>query len=135
MSCYTVAQAARRTGLSVHTLRYYDREGLLPFVDRSPAGYREFKENDFEWLAVIACLKSTGMHVKDIKQFIDWCAEGDCTLEKRLTLFKKQRENVERQIAELQKHREKLNHKIRYYELACRAGTEQAVKGLDCESL
>lgn len=132
---YTVTQAARRAGLTAHTLRYYDREGLLPFVDRTPSGSRAFKESDFEWLSVITCLKSTGMSIKDIRQFIDWCSQGDSTLGERLSMFKRQKQLVEQQIALLNKHMEKINHKIRYYELACEAGTEDVVRGMRCEDL
>lgn len=132
---YTIAQAARRAGLTAHTLRYYDKEGLLPFVDRTPSGFRAFKESDFEWLSVITCLKSTGMPIRDIRQFINWCAQGDCTLADRLEMFKRQKSAVEQQIALLQKHMEKINHKIRYYELACEAGTEDVVRGIPCDEL
>ncbi|TCT17040.1 DNA-binding transcriptional MerR regulator [Natranaerovirga pectinivora] len=125
---YTIAQVSERTGLTPHTLRYYDKEGLLPFIERSASGIRIFKESDFEWLSLISCLKNTGMQIKDIKQFIDWCSEGDSTLQNRLELFKLQKEQVNKQIEALNKHLEKINHKIEYYELACEAGTEKAVK-------
>ena len=132
---YTIAQAARRAGLTAHTLRYYDKEGLLPFVDRSPSGFRAFKESDFEWLSVITYLKSTGMPIRDIRQFIDWCVQGDSTLADRLAMFRRQKSIVEQQISQLQKHMEKINHKIRYYEIACEAGTEDAVRGIPCDEL
>lgn len=62
------------------TLRYYDMEGLMPFVERPPSGNRLFKESDLSDLKVIECLKATGMPIKEIKNFIDWCSEGDATL-------------------------------------------------------
>lgn len=77
---YSIGEAAQRMHLSAPTLRYYDKEGLLPFVDPSAGGARMFKESDFEWLRLIECLKSTGMPIRDIKQFIDWYMEGDTTL-------------------------------------------------------
>ena len=91
---YSIGEAAKKAGLSAYTLRYYDKEGLLPFVERTPSGFRIFKDSDLEWLAVISCLKSSGMSIKDIKKFINWCMEGDSTLEKRLNMFKKQKERV-----------------------------------------
>lgn len=125
---YTIAQASERTGITAHTLRYYDKEGLLPFVDRSPSGIRQFKDSDFEWLSVISCLKNTGMQIKDIKIFIDWCMEGDSTLEQRLQMFKERKDEAEKQLHEIQKSLDKINYKILYYETAVNAGTEDIHK-------
>ena len=68
---YTVGETARRLGVAASTLRYYDKEGLLPFVERSSGGIRMFKESDFEWLSIIECLKKAGMPIKEIRKFID----------------------------------------------------------------
>lgn len=129
---YTIGVAAKKAGMTAYTLRYYDKEGLLPFVERSQSGLRKFKEGDFEWLAVINCLKNTGMSIKDIKVFIDWCMEGDTTLEKRLEMFLKQKEIVQAQINELQRYMNKIDYKIWYYETAVKAGTESIHKTGDC---
>ena len=67
---YTVGEMAKMLHVAPSTLRYYDKEGLLPFVDRSKSGIRMFKPSDIEWLRLIECLKATGMPIKDIKQFI-----------------------------------------------------------------
>lgn len=120
---YTIAQAAKKCGLSAHTLRYYEKEGLMPFVDRAPSGIRAFKDDDFEWLRIITCLKKTGMPVKQIRQFIDWCLEGDATLKQRLRLFVEQKESVQNQIEQLNRYMEMLDYKIWYYETAVKAGT------------
>ena len=112
---YTIGQAAEKMGLTAHTLRYYDKEGLLPFVAKASSGQRVFAETDIEWLVMIECLKGTGMTLKDIKQYIDWYIEGDTTLEKRLEMFKNQKVKLEEQMAQLQKHLEKINFKIKYY--------------------
>lgn len=125
---YTVSQAATRIGITAHTLRFYDREGLLPFINRSKTGIRQFKEEDFEWLSVIECLKNTGMPIKDIKTFISWCMEGDSTLQERLDMFHARKMEAERQIAELQKSLDKINYKCWYYETAVAAGTEKIHK-------
>lgn len=126
---YTIAQAAKRSGLSAHTLRYYEKEGLMPFVSRAPSGIRAFKESDFEWLRIIACLKKTGMPVKRIRQYIDWCQAGDATLKERLNLFVVQKENVQAQLDQLNRCMEVLDHKIWYYETAVKAGTAAVHKG------
>lgn len=120
----TIAQVSQRTGLSTHTLRYYEKEGLLPFVERTPSGTRSFKESDLEWLGIVICLKRTGMPVRDIKQFIDWCQEGDSTLEQRLNVFLEQRQSIEQQMLELQSCLATIDRKIDYYQTAVEAGTE-----------
>lgn len=112
---YTIGQAAQKMGLTAHTLRYYDKEGLLPFVAKSSSGLRIFSDSDIEWLVMIECLKGTGMSLKDIKQYIDWFIEGDSTLEQRLEMFKQQKIKLEEQLALLQKHLEKIDFKIAYY--------------------
>lgn len=89
---------AKKMGVAPSTLRYYDKEGLLPFVERSGGGIRMFKDEDIEWLSIIECLKKTGMSIKEIKQFIDWCIEGDSTINKRLELIDRRRERVHEQI-------------------------------------
>lgn len=66
---YTVGEMAQKLGVPASTLRYYDKEGLLPFVERSSGGIRMFRENDFEWLQVIRCMKQAGMSIKDIRQY------------------------------------------------------------------
>ncbi len=74
---YNISEVAKKMNVTSSTLRYYDKEGLLPFVDRTEGGIRKFKEDDFEWLSIIECLKNTGMSIKDIKAFIDWCMDGE----------------------------------------------------------
>lgn len=68
---YTVGEMARRLDVPASTIRYYDKEGLLPFVGRSSGGIRVFTEKDFEWLRIIECLKKTGMSLKDIREYIE----------------------------------------------------------------
>lgn len=120
---YTVGEMAKKIGVAPSTLRYYDKEGLLPFVERSGGGIRMFKEDDLDWLSIIECLKKTGMPIKEIKKFIDWCTEGDSTIEQRLELIDNQREAVLKQIAQLHETLDTLNYKHWYYETAKKAGT------------
>ena len=112
---YSIGQAAKKMGLTAHTLRYYEKEGLLPFVKKTSPGLRIFSEEDIGWLQMIECLKGTGMPLKGIKQYIDWFIEGDSTLQKRLDMFKQQKIKIEEQMRELKKHMEKINYKIAYY--------------------
>ena len=129
---YSISQAAKRTGLTEYTLRYYEKEGLLPFVGRTASCIRAFKENDFEWLSLITCLKQSGMPVKQIKEFIDLCSQGDDTLQERLDIFKEHKKDVEAKMEELTKHMQKIDYKIWYYTTAVEAGTEAIHKGDSC---
>ena len=120
---YTVGEIAKKLNVAPSTLRYYDKEGLLPFVERSGGGIRMFKDSDFAWLSIIECLKKTGLPIKEIKHFIDWCIEGDSTIDKRLALFNRQRETVLQQLKQVQDTLDMLDYKCWYYETAKAAGT------------
>ena len=111
--------------LPATTLRYYDKEGLLPFVERRESGYRVFSDADIAMLRVIECLKKTGMSIKEIRQFTDWVRQGDASLGQRHQLFLERRRAVEEQMAELRKTLDLINYKCRYYEEALAAGTER----------
>lgn len=113
---YTIAQTAAKTGISVHTLRYYDKEGLLPYVKRDENKNRKFSEEDFEWLSFILCLKNTGMSIKEINDYIKLCEEGDSTLQQRLLVFRQQKEAINQRIAELEEYKKTIDYKIGFYE-------------------
>ncbi|EJO5346708.1 MerR family transcriptional regulator [Clostridium botulinum] len=120
---YSIGEVAKKMNIQSSTLRYYDKEGLLPFVHRTEGGIRRFKEEDFEWLSIIECLKNTVMPIKDIKVFIDWCMEGDSTIQQRYNMFLERKRETEKQIKILQNSLEKINYKCWYYKTALDAGT------------
>ena len=120
---YTVGEMAQKLGVPASTLRYYDKEGLLPFVERSSGGIRMFRENDFEWLQVIRCMKKAGMSIKDIRQYIELSMQGDDTIDTRLEMFRHQREVLTQQIQQLQHTLETMEYKCWFYETAKAAGT------------
>lgn len=120
---YTVGEMAKKMGVAPSTLRYYDKEGLLPFLERSGGGIRVFKDEDIRALSVLECLKKTGLPIKEIKVFMDWCTEGDATIDQRLALMERQREVVREQIAKMQETLALLDYKCWYYETAKAAGT------------
>ena len=124
---YTVGEMARRLGVPASTIRYYDKEGLLPFVGRSSGGIRVFTEKDFEWLRIIECLKKTGMSLKDIREYIELAMQGDETIARRLELFRKQRTVLETRMAELQQTMDTLDYKCWFYEQAKACGSTEAV--------
>lgn len=132
---YTVGEMAKLLGIPASTLRYYDQEGLLPFVERSSSGMRMFKESDYEWLAIIECLKKTGMQLKDIRTFVLMALQGDETIDARLALIRKQREAVRQQIESLQQTLDTLDFKCWYYETAQAAGTTEVPRSMSLEEL
>ena len=132
----TVGEMAKILGIPASTLRYYDKEGLLPFVERSSGGIRMFTEKDHEWLKVIECLKQSGLSIKDIRNFISMVIQGDeSSLAKRLTLFQARRDAVKKQIKDMQETLELLEFKCWYYEQAIQDGTEEKVRSLSLDEI
>lgn len=122
---YTIKDAAKLMGVPTSTIRYYDKEGLLPFMERMESGYRIFTEKDIATLRIIDCLKKTGMPIKEIRQFSDWLEQGDASLQQRYEMFLERKRVVEEQMAELQEILNTINYKCWYYETAIAAGTEK----------
>jgi DNA-binding transcriptional MerR regulator len=110
---YTISQAAERSGLSIHTIRYYDKEGLLPFVDRRN-GTRVFSEQDIDWIDLIRCLKQTKMSIKDLRSLIQHCTDNDAVLDKGMQILLDHRRQVEAQLEELKGSLDTINYKIRH---------------------
>ena len=132
---YTIGEMARLLNIAPSALRYYDKEGLLPFVKRSSGGIRIFDQQDYEWLQIIECLKKTGMQLKDIRRFIQLAMQGDETIEARLDLFIKQREVVKKQMEDLQETLDTLNFKCWYYETAKEAGSTETPQNMPLEEI
>ena len=126
---YTVGETARMLEVPASTLRYYDKEGLLPFVERSSGGIRMFRDVDFEWLRIIGCMKKAGMPIKAIREYIQ--LTGDDTIDARLELFQRQRESLRAQMAELEHTLSMVEYKCWYYETAKAAGTTAVLNDLD----
>lgn len=127
---YTVGEMANIMGVSASTLRYYDKEGLLPFVERTSGGIRMFKEQDYEWMKIIECMKRAGMPIKDIRDYIELALEGDATIHERLQLFQNQKRLVQEQMKSLQHTLDVLDYKCWYYETAESAGTTDVLKNI-----
>ena len=125
---YSIGEVAKITGITVYTLRYYDKKGLLPFVKRSAGGAREFDDADFAFLRVIDCLKNTGMTLSDIRTFIRWAEEGDASLQKRYDLFCERKKAIDAQMERMEEWRACVEAKCRYYREAIDAGTEKIHK-------
>lgn len=124
---YTISEVAKMMGVNPSTLRYYDKEELLPDVKRVN-GIRIFEDKDFGWLRVLNCLKNTGMPIRKIKRYVELAKYGDETLEERYELIKEQRQSVLQQIEQLQYYLQELDYKDWYYQTAIKYGSEEAVK-------
>ena len=125
---YTIGEVAKRFNLNISTLRYYDKEGLIPNLEKNESGNRIFDEEAISGLITIECLKKSGMSIKDIKTFIDWCQEGDESLKDRLEMFLARREALQSQIKELESTLNYIDYKVEYYTKAVADGTEKIVK-------
>lgn len=126
---YTIGQVSEMFGLPISTLRYYDIQGLFPEMERV-SGIRKFSDIELEALRVIECLKKSGLEIKDIKQFMDWCVKGASTYSQRKALFEKQRETLEAEIAHMNQVLDMLKFKCWYYEQAAQDGSEDRVRSM-----
>lgn len=126
---YSIGQVSESFSLPVSTLRFYDKEGLFPNLERK-SGIRKFSDRDLEALHVIECLKKSGLEIRDIKQFMQWCSEGPSTYPQRLELFCRQRETIEAEIEKLNRALAMINFKCWYYETAIADGGEEHIKAM-----
>lgn len=126
---YSIGQVSEMFGLPNSTLRYYDRQGLFPGMERK-SGIRQFSENELEALRVIECLKMSGLEIRDIRQFMDWCVEGPSTYPQRRALFIRQKETVEAKIARMNRILDMLRFKCWYYGQAIQDGNEDRLRRL-----
>ena len=118
---YSIQEVSAKTGLSAHTLRYYEKEGLLSQVERTPGGFRQYTEEDLEALGLICCLKNTGMSLQEITRFVQLTRQGDQTLKERVGLLREHRESVIQRMNEMQKHLEKVTWKLNFFSEKLRA--------------
>lgn len=126
---YTIGQVSEMFDIPISTLRYYDKQGLFPGMARV-SGIRKFGEAEMEALRVIECLKKSGLEIKDIKLFMDWCVEGASSYPQRKELFEKQKESLEAEIEHMERVLDMLRFKCWYYEQAIQDGGEDRIKAL-----
>lgn len=131
---YSIGQVAEMFGLPVSTLRYYDKQGLFPGMERS-SGVRRFSEAELEKLRVIQCLKETGMEIREIRQFMEWCAEGPSTFPQRRALFESRKAHMEDVLRRMNRTLDMLKFKCWYYEQAMQDGSDEQVKQMIPEGL
>lgn len=131
---YTIKDISEKFNLSISTIRYYDKEGLLQNIKREN-GIRKFTDNDINTIFYIECLKKSGMQIKEIKQFLDYASKGDSTLQNRLDMIVTQRKKVENEIIELQKVLNLLKYKTWYYTKAVELNSENKVKNISLNEM
>ncbi|MDX8032530.1 MerR family transcriptional regulator [Lentzea sp. BCCO 10_0856] len=112
---YSIAQAAQRSGLSIDTLRYYERIGLVDPPARDSGGRRSYSEEDLGWLAFVTRLRTTGMPIRMMREFAQLRHHGDLTAGRRKQILVEHRNDVRARIAELQTSLEVLDYKIDHY--------------------
>lgn len=122
---YSIKEVSEMLDIPASTIRYYDKEGLLPYVERGESGYRVFSEHNIQTLRLIECLKLTGMPIKDIRTFFEWVQQGESTTQKRYEMFLHQRSVVEEQIRQLQKTLDVIVYKCELYERAIANGSSE----------
>ena len=110
----SVGEAARETGVSIDTLRYYEREQLLQ-VERSSSGHRRYSERDLEWIRVLTCLRETGMPIRRMREFAALVRGDESNLAERVRLLEAHREEVCRQLRVMEGNLEHLEGKLAYY--------------------
>lgn len=126
---YTIGQVSNMFDIPISTLRYYDKEGLFPQIKRQ-SGIRQFGDSELEALRVIECLKKSGLEIKDIKLFMQWCQEGKETYAKRKMLFEKRKAAVEAEMEQLQRTLDMLKYKCWYYDTAIADGDEARIQNM-----
>ncbi len=113
----SIAEAAEATGLTTHTLRYYERDGLLlDAVERATSGHRRYTEADLGWIRLVTKLRATGMPIREIRQYAELVRDGDGNEGARLALLRAHRDRVRLQLAEVATHLEAIENKIAVYE-------------------
>lgn len=112
---YTIKQVAERMQLTPSTLRFYDKEGLMPLLKRSDSGIRKYSETDLSWLELVCCLKNSGMQLDEIKQFMLLCLQGSSTSEQRKEILEQHKASILEQMEVLNRSLGIINYKLEHY--------------------
>lgn len=123
---YTIGQVAKMFDLPISTLRFYDKEGLFPGLERV-SGIRKFSDDELETIRVIECLKGSGLEIREIKHFMELCSEGSSTYPQRKSLFEERKKAVEHEMERIQRTLSMLQYKCWYYEQAIKDGNEDRI--------
>ncbi len=118
----TIKEVSEKYNISQDTLRYYERIGMIPAINRTPGGIRNYEESDLGWVELAICMRSAGLPIEALIEYVKLYQQGDATFAARLQLLQEQRESLEEQKTQLEKAINKLNYKISRYEVAVQTG-------------
>ena len=127
---YTIKKVSEMTGLSIPTIRYYDKEGLLPDLQRKESGYRVFSDRDLEAIDLIECFKESGLTIREIRHFMSLVRQGDVTLEERLAIYQMHIARLEEKLTAVRNALEHSRRTLAFYEIAAKTGSEATAKDL-----
>lgn len=132
---YTIGDAAEKLGMPASTIRFYEKNGLIPNMQRTGSGIRLFGEEDLEWMRFVERLKASGMPIKEIRAFIELYQQGDSTIEERRHILHERREAIGRQIAELELAHDFIEYKCWFYDVAAESGTCDVPRNMPSEQM
>lgn len=118
----TIKEVSQKYNISQDTLRYYERVGMIPKVTRTASGIRDYQESDLSWVELVICMRSAGLPVEALIEYVELYQQGDQTFGARLELLQEQRRNLEEQQKQLQAAISKLDYKISRYKVAVKTG-------------
>ncbi len=118
----TIKEVSQKYNISQDTLRYYERVGMIPKVTRTASGIRDYQESDLSWVELVICMRSAGLPVEALIEYVELYQQGDQTFSARLELLQEQRRNLEEQQKQLEAAISKLDYKISHYEVAVKTG-------------
>ena len=131
---YTIGEISEMTGLTISTLRYYEKEGLLSGVKRQ-SGIRKYTDKDINTLRIIECLKYSGLQLEDIKNYMILCKRGDKSLKERLDIFLETEQRVKKQIESLNRTLDMIQFKKWYYTTAIKNNSERSVRDISYDEM
>lgn len=132
---YTIGDAAEELGMPASTIRFYEKNGLIPGMQRSGGGIRLFDEDDLEWMRFVERLKVSGMPIKEIREYIGLYLQGDATIEERRRIVYERRDAIDRQLEELKLARDFIEYKCWYYDVASESGTCDTPRNMPTDEL
>lgn len=122
----TISEASRKYGLTPDTLRYYERIGLIPPVPRTKSGIRDYGEESCGWIELMKCMRAAGVQIEALAEYVALYQQGEATLEARRALLAGQREQLAARMAEMQRSLDRLDEKIRRYDLGLAGSAPQS---------
>ena len=132
---YTIGEAAAELGMPASTIRYYEKNGLIPNQQRTESGRRLFDEDDLEWMRFVERLKASGMPIREIREYIKLYMEGDATISERRRMVYERRDAIDAQLKDLMLARDYIDYKCWFYDVASESGTCDTPKNMPLDEL